>query len=84
MGAFTKLHFFRITAAAAAYSSTVSPRVLSVIKKPPVWEGVDAPAMIISKAVSASERVSDRSVAISMRSCIFALITRPWLKLKNF
>ena len=34
------LHLARITEAAAAYSSTVSPRVRSAIRKPPIWAGV--------------------------------------------
>ena len=40
-GACTGLHLARITAAAAAYSSTVSPRVRRAISSPPIWAGVD-------------------------------------------
>ena len=43
-GADTALHFARITEAAAANSVTVSPRVRSAIRNPPICAGVAAPS----------------------------------------
>jgi hypothetical protein len=59
-GARTAWHFARITLAAAAYSSTVSPRVRSAIRKPPICAGVPRPRTARKAAVSASARVSGR------------------------
>ena len=44
-----------MTAAAAAYSATVSPRMRSAIRKPPTWAGVASPSMIAVKAASITE-----------------------------
>src|SRR5687768_1720153 len=43
---------------APAISSTVWPRTRSAIRKPPIWLGVASPDMMMSKAPSASSRVS--------------------------
>ena len=76
-GARTALHLARITAAAAAYSSTVSPRVRSVIRRPPIWEGVASPSKRMAKAVSASARVSGRSTAAAIRGFSASLMRAP-------
>ena len=62
-GAITALQRARITLAAAAYSSTTSPRARGAIRKPPIWAGVASPANRQSKAASASARVRARSAA---------------------
>ena len=43
----------RITRAAAAISSTVSPRSRSAIRNAPIWAGVASPDMMVSNAASA-------------------------------
>src|SRR5579859_1618669 len=53
----------RMTVAAAAISSTVSPRMRSPIRKAPIWAGVAWPSMIRSKAASASARASGAPLA---------------------
>ncbi len=77
-GACTRLHLSRITEAAAAYSSTVSPRVRRVISKPPIWLGVASPSNRISNAASASARLSGRSTAAAMRGLIASLMRAPF------
>ena len=56
IGADTFRHFERITFAAAAYSSTVSPRVRSAINKPPICASVASPFIIMVNAFSACSR----------------------------
>ena len=46
-GALTVAALARITLAAPAISSTLSPRVRRVIRNPPIWAGVASPDMII-------------------------------------
>src|SRR5512138_1265885 len=46
----------RITVAAPVISSTVSPRTLSAMRKPPICAGVALPDIMMSKACSASAR----------------------------
>src|SRR5882672_9941640 len=48
----------RIVRAAPVISSTVSPRTLSAIRKPPICAGVALPDIIASKAVAASSSLS--------------------------
>ena len=74
LGAFTALHLARITAAAAAYSSTVSPRVRSAIRRPPIWDGVASPSNRKVKAASASARVSGRSAAAPIRGLMSSIM----------
>jgi hypothetical protein len=50
----------RMVVAAPVISSTVSPRTLSAIRKPPICEGVALPDMTISKACSAWLWLSER------------------------
>ncbi len=45
-------------------SSTVSPRTLSAIRKPPIWLGVASPDMMISNAARASSNVRDWPLAV--------------------
>src|SRR5438309_4857330 len=53
---------------APVISSTVSPRTRNAIRKPPIWAGVTSPDSIVSKASSASARVSVEPVAtLAMR-----------------
>jgi hypothetical protein len=53
-GAVTRLALARMTVAAAAISSSDSPRRRSTIRKPPIWAGVALPDIMMSKASSAS------------------------------
>ena len=76
-GAFTAWHLDRITAAAAANSSTVSPRVRKAMRKPPIWAGVASPLKSSVKAVSASERLRGRSAADPMRGFRVWLMPAP-------
>ena len=76
-GARTGLHLARITLAAAAYSSTVSPRVRSAIKKPPICAGVAAPSNSAENAASASERVSARVAAMPISGRRMSLMPAP-------
>ena len=62
-GARTRRQRARMTAAPAAYSATVSPRVLSAIRKPPTWAGVASPSMMAAKADLACSRLSGPSAA---------------------
>jgi hypothetical protein len=60
--------------AAAAYSSTVSPRVRSAIRKPPIWAGVASPSNRAVKAArprpgSGAGWRRCRSAASAPRSC---------------
>jgi len=52
-GASIATAFARMIRAAAAISSTVSPRTRSAIRKAPICEGVALPLMMISNAASA-------------------------------
>jgi hypothetical protein len=76
-GAFTALHFDRITLAAAAYSSTVSPRVRNAIRKPPIWAGVPSPSKSALNAASASARVRGRLAAVPIRGFRVSLMPGP-------
>jgi hypothetical protein len=77
-GAFTGWHLARITLAAAAYSSTVSPRVRSAIRKPPICAGVPWPSKRASKAETASSRVRGRDAAMPIRGFRTSLMRGPW------
>ena len=68
----------RITLAAAANSSTVSPRVRRAISNPPIWAGVASPSNRAVKASSASARVRGRSQARPMRGLSVSLMPPPW------
>ena len=57
-GALTLSILARMAATAPVISSTVSPRTLSAMRNPPIWEGVTSPDSIASNALSASLRVS--------------------------
>src|SRR5260221_6306631 len=57
-----------MVATAPVISSTVSPRMRSPIKKPPICAGVASPDIILSKACAASSRESCAAVAILPRS----------------
>src|SRR5262249_42000582 len=57
-GARTRNIFWRIAVTAPVISSTVSPRTRSAIKRPPIWEGVASPDIIVLKPRAASSRVS--------------------------
>ena len=61
----------------AAISCTVSPRVRSAIRKPPIWLGVASPSNSASKAVSASAGVSARSAATPIRGFRLSLMRAP-------
>src|SRR5688500_9023378 len=64
-GAATGVMRPRMEQTAPAISSTVSPRTRSAIRKPPICDGVASPDMMMSKARSASARVS-RSPAATL------------------
>src|SRR5258708_7804253 len=67
-GASTRSILARIAVTAPVISSTVSPRTRNAIRKPPIWAGVTSPDSIVSKASSASARVSVEPVAtLAMR-----------------
>src|SRR6056297_2951790 len=76
-GAVTLLHLARITAAAAAYSTTVSPRVRSAIRNPPICAGVASPSNRQVNASSASARVRARSAAVPISGLRRSLMPAP-------
>src|SRR5271166_3741544 len=57
-GALTAIILARIAETAPVISSTLSPRTLSAIRKPPICDGVTSPDSIESNASSASARAS--------------------------
>src|SRR5208337_3183532 len=57
-GALTATILARIAETAPVISSTLSPRTLRAIRKPPICEGVTSPESIASNAATASLRVS--------------------------
>src|SRR5690606_23776950 len=75
-GAFTGSILARIVATAPEISATVSPRVRSAIRKPPIWLGVASPDMMMSNASRASSKESglpSATLAIwALRSAIAA------------
>src|SRR5262245_10409790 len=56
-GAATRSIFSRIACTAPVISSTVSPRTLKARRKPPIWDGVASPDIMMSKASLASSRL---------------------------
>ena len=66
-GAVTRFMRARMARAAAAISSTVSPRTRKAISRPPIWAGVAAPSNSAEKAASASDPVRGRSAARPIR-----------------
>ena len=75
-GASSLSAFARMTRAAPAISSTVSPRTLSPIRKAPICAGVALPDIMISKAVSASAEAS-RCPAATLAMSGFRSIGEP-------
>ena len=69
---FTPVASSRITCAAAAISSTVSPFMRRPIRNPPICAGVASPVMIrrITVVICSGVR-SRRSVTVRMASCMF-------------
>ena len=67
----------RITRAAPVISSTVSPRTRSAIRKPPIWDGVALPDMMMSKARPASASPS-RPPPATLARIAFISARSPW------
>src|SRR5580692_224268 len=76
-GAVTRSILLRIVVTAPVISSTVSPRTRNAMSNAPICEGVASPAIICSKALADSSRVSAVPVATlpmrALKSTGFAL-----------
>ena len=76
-GALTGVMRPRMEATAPAISSTLSPLTRSAMRKPPIWLGVAPPDMMMSKACSASWRVSCApEAALAMKVFMSAMVRR--------
>ena len=76
-GAVTPSIRARMAVTAPVISSTVSPRTLSAIRRPPICDGVASPDIIRSNAVAASARVSAAPVATLPMSVFRSSIACP-------
>jgi hypothetical protein len=65
----------RMARTAPVISATVSPRTRSAMRKPPIWDGVASPDIMMSKAASAWASVSAWPVAAMASSCFRSVMS---------
>src|SRR5450631_1218200 len=73
-GAATPSILARIAVTAPVISSTVSPRTRNAIKRPPIWDGVTSPDIMLSNASNAASRLNAAPVATCPMSALISTI----------